>query len=195
MNVFLDSGAFSAWRKNEVIDMDKYIEFCHKHKDNVEVYATLDVIGDPEKTWENHRIMEEAGLNPLPVYHCGSPAKYLHKCMDYEYFGLGGIAAQSEKVRLTFLDHVFKEISDKKGIPTHKTHGLGMTSFNLMREYPFYSVDSTSFALYAAYGIVLIPRKKNGQYDYTQEPYQVFISSQSNKKGYGAHFKTMPKAA
>jgi hypothetical protein len=31
-NIILDSGAFSAMTQGLVIDVDEYIEFCHKHK-------------------------------------------------------------------------------------------------------------------------------------------------------------------
>src|SRR5689334_21088468 len=75
--VFLDSGAFGAWSKGRVIDIQEYIAYLN-HKDRFRVYANLDVIGDPEKTLENQKLMEAAGLSPLPTVHYGADDKYPH---------------------------------------------------------------------------------------------------------------------
>ena len=45
---FLDSGAFSAFTQGAEIDIQEYIEFIKEHKDYLEAYANLDVIGDAE---------------------------------------------------------------------------------------------------------------------------------------------------
>jgi hypothetical protein len=44
--VFLDSGAFSSYTKNTVIDIDNYIRYIKDNDDNLELYSCLDVIGD-----------------------------------------------------------------------------------------------------------------------------------------------------
>ena len=71
VDLFLDSGAFSAWNKGTSIDIKKYIKFIKKNEDLFTVYANLDVIGiggnqpnllTATKTLENQRIMEKAGL-------------------------------------------------------------------------------------------------------------------------------------
>ncbi len=69
--LFLDSGAYSAFRQGVEIDLQAYITFCHEHKDVFEVYAVLDDIRDPRRTWENQQEMERQGLRPLPTYHYG----------------------------------------------------------------------------------------------------------------------------
>lgn len=194
MNLFLDSGAFSAWTKKTEINLDEYMQFIKDHKKALTVYANLDVIGDPEGTWVNQKIMEDNGLKPIPIFHMGSSDKYLKKCMDYEYFALGAMAKQSSSNRVDFLDDVFKKIGDKDGIPTRKLHGLGMTSFDLMKRYPFYSVDSTSWLIHAAMSIVLIPRSTKGKYDFTKKPMDLGTTRKKKAKlGQGSNVLTVDK--
>ena len=79
VDVFLDSGAFSAWTRGVEIDIQKYIEFIKQNQDVITVYANLDVISpgrfsmgtkeSAELTLRNQKIMEQAGLSPLPVFH------------------------------------------------------------------------------------------------------------------------------
>ena len=75
VDLFLDSGAFSAMTQGVKIDIYEYIDFIKEHEDVLEVYANLDVIGSAEGTWKNQMIMEEAGLKPLPVFHYGEDEK------------------------------------------------------------------------------------------------------------------------
>ena len=79
VNLFLDSGAFSAFTQGAEINIVDYIAFIKKNKKYIETYAVLDVIGSAEKTWENQRIMEKAGLSPLPCFHFGEGVKWLKK--------------------------------------------------------------------------------------------------------------------
>ena len=55
INLFLDSGAYSAWSKGVTIDIDEYISFIKKNIKYITVYANLDVIGDPEATYRNQK--------------------------------------------------------------------------------------------------------------------------------------------
>jgi hypothetical protein len=192
--IFMDSGAFSAYTQKTTVDINKYIEFLHTNKHKLDVYCCLDVIGDAEATWKNFDIMKKAGLDPLPVFHVGEDFKYLHKCLEYEYFCLGGMATTILKNnRAAFLDKCFSIICDKEGYPKSKVHGLGMTDFELMLRYPFYSVDSTSWRIYAANGLVLIPaRGKDDEYDYKKLPHAIsFCNSLRNRAN--DHFESCSK--
>ena len=78
VHLFLDSGAFSAYTLGIEINIYEYIEFIKQHKNIIDMYANLDVIATgntlndkkyaAEKTLQNQKIMEEAGLSPLPVF-------------------------------------------------------------------------------------------------------------------------------
>ena len=185
VNMFVDSGAFTAWRKGVQLDINEYIDFLHKYKDAVEVYCNLDVIpeqtGDTdsyknriaaaEATWKNQEKIEAAGLTPLPVYHIGEPDEFLHRCVrDYEFFAIGGMARADREKRRSALDWCFSVICDTSdGQPKRRVHGLGMTSLLHMWRYPFYSFDSTSW-LVARNGVITVPQIKDGERVYYKYP-------------------------
>jgi len=198
VDLFLDSGAFSAWTQDTKIDIDDYIAFIKKHEDIIDVYANLDVIGDAKATWRNQRIMEKAGLNPLPVYHLSDEKtskgrKYLDRCLEYPYFCLGGMARGfTPKTRMMFLDRCFNVICDTPDrMPKTKVHGFGLTGLKLMLRYPWYSVDSTTWVMSSRMGTILVPRYKNGGWVYDERSWSVCVSSQSpNTKEAGKHIST-----
>ena len=169
MNLFMDSGAFSVFSSGSVIDIYQYIDFIKEHKEVITVYANLDVIGDAEATWRNQEIMEKHGLSPLPIYHLGDDSKYLDRCLDYDYMGVGGLAGRkaSHTQRRFFLDRCFNKLCDPDGMPKIRVHGFGMTFVVLMRRYPWYSVDSKSWLDYSTYGHVIYPPEKNGDWCYS----------------------------
>ena len=155
--IFLDSGAFTAYTKGAPIDIQRYISFIKKYEKDLFCYANLDVIGDVEGTWENQKIMEDAGLNPLPVFHSGEPWKYLDKCLEYDYFALGGLAADSHiNKKINFFDTCFDVICDTPDRkPKTKVHGFGVSSFLWMLRYPFYSCDSTGWLKKANLDVII----------------------------------------
>ena len=168
LDMMLDSGAFSAYTKQEEIDLDAYIAYIKKYESYLTCYINLDVIGDAEATARNQRIMEEAGLHPIPVFHIGEEFSYLKKLMDkYEYIGIGGIANLSGTGEsFKFLNKVFDLICDKEGFPRNKLHAFGITNTEAMMGYPWYSVDSTSWLYSSRMGLMYIPRRlPTGEWD------------------------------
>ncbi len=194
--IFQDSGAFS-FRSYGLppIKINSYINHIKKFKDVLTVYANMDVIGDAEATWENQYKMEDAGLTPIPIYHpISDDIKYLIRCIDnYDYFAIGGIAHNpSQSLRTRVLDNCWRYICDKNGYPTRKVHGFGLAAPSLMMRYPWFSVDTSSYMDYGQYGIILIPRKIYGKYNYDMPPVKVFITHRSPKKAEdGKHFESM----
>lgn len=192
---FLDSGAFSADSQGKPVILDDYIAFIKQHEALLDIYPVLDVIGDYKATWENQRIMEEAGLNPLPVFHVEDPMECLTKCLDYEYFCLGGMAGgASHATRERFLNRCFDIICGSPDrMPRSKVHGFGLASPSLMTAYPFYSVDTSSWVAYSQYGIALMPRiDANKQPRYEKTPIKLFVSTRSTKTEIeGLHISNM----
>lgn len=192
--IFLDSGAFSAYSQGITLDIDQYIEFIKKYKDKLEVYCSLDVIGDPEASMRNQKYMEDAGLNPLPVFHYGEPLEIFKNLVQkYDYVGVGGMVGSNGTARVTssilalWLDDLFSNyICDKDGISKVKVHGFGVTSVDLLIRYPWYSVDSTTWAISAGMGLILVPIYKNNRWNYNKGPWTVGVSNRNTLLSSGA---------
>lgn len=194
VELFLDSGAYSAWAQGKEIDIQKYIEFIKDNINVIDIYANLDVIGNAEATWKNQLIMEKAGLNPLPVFHYGEDIKWLKKLLDkqYSYISLGGMVPISTGDLFVWLGELFSNyLTDKHGMPIVKVHGFGLTSLRLMLKYPWYSVDSTSWVVTGRMGSIYIPRYRNGQWIYGEDSWKVAVSNKSpDKTEAGKHINT-----
>jgi hypothetical protein len=179
-NLFLDSGAFSAHTQGIKIDIDNYINFIKENQCCISFYANLDVVNDPKTTLKHQKIMESAGLNPVPVFHVGNTIEYLyHYIENYNYICIGGMVGKLPNYLIEYLDSYFSIISDKKGYPQIKIHGFGLTSVNLLLRYPWYSVDSSSWATISRMGAVLIPKLKNNKWDFRDVPWQVGFTARS----------------
>jgi hypothetical protein len=104
--------------------------------------------------------------------------------LEYDYFAIGGAALLARNERVAMYDRIFSIICPKENdyYPIRKVHGFGMTSIKLMFQYPWYSVDSTSWVLTSRMGAIFIPRFKQGKYDYRENPWKVVVSNRSPLK-------------
>lgn len=194
MKFFLDSGGFSAFTKGAVIDVYDYCDFIKRYNHVITHYSVLDDMLCAEKTLENQKIMEEQGLNPIPCFHYNEDPKYLEYYIEnYDYISLGGMVPVTTKDLIPWLDNIFRNyICDKQGYPKVKVHGFGLTAFNLMFRYPWYSVDSSSWLQTGRFGGILIPRKTGGKYNWQLPPTKITVSNQSPlAKDDGKHYFTM----
>lgn len=125
--------------------LEKYIKFVHEYKDLLDVYVTVDVINNPEKTWEIQKYLESNGLRPLPVWHYGSDTKWLERYIDeYDYIGIGGMVPLKENILIPGLDVVWdKFLTNRLGKPVIKVHGLAATAINLMFRYPWFCMTDS----------------------------------------------------
>jgi len=182
VDLFLDSGAFSAWSQGVNIDIQQYITFIKAHEDVLTVYVNLDVIGDPEGTWRNQMIMERAGLRPLPVFHYKEDLKWLKRYLKrgYDYIAIGGLVTSDRRSMFWFLDDLFSNyLCDSSGLPIIKTHAFGLTGLGLMLRYPWYSVDSTSWVVTGRMGSIYVPRFWGGKYIYDKDSWKITVSARS----------------
>jgi len=204
VDLFLDSGAFSAWTQGAEIDIQEYIKFIKNHLDVINVYANLDVIGvggkqpnrlTAEKTLENQRIMEDAGLTPIPVFHYGEPEEdFLKYYVDnYDYIAIGVAGNTGDKLK-PWLDRCFGNyICKSNGMPKTKVHGFAVTSLRIMLRYPWYSVDSTSWVVTGRMGSIYVPRQRDGKWVYDEDSWKIAVSSRSPaSKEAGKHINTLP---
>lgn len=138
-NIFLDSGAFSAWSQKKYINIASYADFLNRIKDYLTAYAVLDDILDYKKTLKNQEYLESQGLNPIPCFHYGEPPELLKDYVDkYDYIALGGMVPISPPQLKFWLDDIFHKYHNTK------FHGFGLTSLYLMRKYHWHSCDSSS---------------------------------------------------
>lgn len=197
VELFLDSGAFSALTQKKEVKLEDYIQFIKDNESVIKVYANLDVIDpvDPDRgarlTWKNQKLMEEAGLNPLPCFHFKDDIKWLVRYLNtgYEYIALGGAVGVPIGSLKKHLDNVFKNyICDSSGMPKVKVHGFGLTSVPLMVRYPWYSVDSTSWIVTGRMGTITIPTMEG----FHKIPWKITVSNRSPKqKDSGQHISTL----
>lgn len=157
--IFLDSGAFSAFTQGIKIDIDEYISFAKEYNSNFDVVATLDSIGDDEKTYRNYQYMKKQLESVLPVFHFNGDVSYLKKYIEQsKYIALGGLVpyAKQKNTLKNWLDYCFNIIPRDK-----KIHLFGITTQWVLERYPAYSCDSTGWLYAGKRGRVL--EFKNGK--------------------------------
>lgn len=190
--IFLDSGAFSAFTQGIEVDLPAYCDYIKRnsdiieHVDGVPLASVLDGIGDPLKTWQNQQLMEELGVRPLPCFHYGEDERYLEWYISkYDYITIGGMVPISTPQLYLWLDRIWNDyLTDSAGNPKVRVHGFGLTTLGLMLRYPWYSVDSSSWVQIARTGRVFLPRGK-----------VISVSERSpSRKVYGQHLDNLPEA-
>lgn len=211
LRLILDSGAYSAWTKQEKINVESYADFCLANLDCFDHIVNLDVIPgkvgmkgvDLEATinesvregWRNYRYLVSRGIPKnklLHVFHQEEDFIWLERMVKrLDYIGLSPANDRNTKEKMVWLDQCMNYVLNKEGLPIRKLHGFGVTSIPLMMRYPWYSVDSASWVIYSRYGIILIPKLIQDEYRYDIPPLKVFVSTKSPKKyELGKHFDT-----
>lgn len=181
--LFIDSGAFSAHTKGKEVDVDDYIRFINEIDDYVYIFAQVDKIPGrfgqpktpqeladaPRESWENYLYMVDKVKSRdklLPIFHQGEDFKWLKNMLEYThpdgkhiwYIGVSPANDVSVSDKKKWLELVFKIIAESSN-PNVCTHAFGMTSLNVLEQYPFTSADSTSWLLSAANGSIIINGK------------------------------------
>lgn len=189
-DLFLDSGAFTAFTKGTTIDIDEYVDFVKKNKHLIKVFANLDVIGDWKATKKNQEYIESRGVTPLATFHFMSPLSELEVMLNkYDYIALGGLvpyAKQRKKLQL-WLDSCFNVIlkHHKATGKLVKVHGFGVNAYWAWLRYPFYSVDATSWQASGRFAEEYI--FKNGK---PVRESSMLTNYKVNSKTYQERFKT-----
>jgi hypothetical protein len=195
--LMLDSGAYAVWTQGAKVDLEGYVSFCEAYP-SVSYYVALDVIpGSPKvkrssslqveeackEGWRNYRYMitRLPKEKVIPVYHYKDDVKWLHKILESGcgYIGIGGLAKAETDERITFLRGLRRILFDGAGRAVVKVHGFGLTSFDVMTYWNWYSVDSTSWKLTGAWGGIYVPKKRQGRWCYSEQPHTVGVSPMS----------------
>lgn len=193
VDLLLDSGAYGAWARSEALDVKDYIRFCKALGDHAWQIVNLDVIPgaflrrantadevehSAAASYKNLQRMKDAGLNPMPVFHMGERLHWLEKLLkDGEtYIGLSLNKTLRPEDHRRYLDMVFNMLTDREGRPYVRTHGFAVTSYPMMVNYPWASVDSTTWSLTPGYGQIIVPPYIDGEFNYLREPMRVAVS-------------------
>lgn len=179
--LLIDSGAYTAHKKDVDISVDDYINYLNENTKNFDYFIQLDTIpgkfGKPKtkedylvaakQSFENFEYMLSKLEEPdklMPVFHFGDDMKHLKTLLEYRtptgnlvsYLGVSPANDTGVGIKATWIDKVFNCIktNNREDI---KTHALGMTSLDVLDQYPFTSADSTSWKLSAAYGSIITP--------------------------------------
>ena len=163
---FVESAEFTEY-------LDGYTKFCHERKDEMEFFVSLDIIFNGKLSYQTYQDLKKNGLDPLPVFHFGEDIKYFKRYMDdTDYIGMGGIGQDISMVKfMDFGRDIFRFISDKHGTPRWKMHGFALTSIQLMKLFPFYSVDSSTWGALSRNGWLRVPRTdEDGNYRWLDKP-------------------------
>lgn len=184
--LMIDSGAFSAWNlgkkrnKDISVDVDEYIEFINTYGDKFDVIVQVDAVtgkdgldeGHNEKqqaTWDNFlymrsKIRKELWPKFIPAVHGGDTWDFLDKVLEYvdedgkhiEYIALAGPQNIQASRNTNWWFEAFSRIA-KSSNPNVKTHGLGMTTLEMLDQLPLTSADSSSWNAFGRFGSIVTP--------------------------------------
>lgn len=172
----LDSGAFTAWNAGKAVDLDAYKDWAiavTAKRPNVRC-VNLDVIpgeagrnstkaeriAGMKQSIENADYLRSFGLNVMEVFHQDEPFDYLDLLLERlpskdSVLCLSPRNDVSLKAKLEWHNNLLAYLLKKVGkdnLP--KTHGLAVTAKTLMTAFPYFSVDSSSYAAPLRFGMV-----------------------------------------
>lgn len=201
---FLDSGSFTLWRgpskdyfrrhpdrgpfgyyntRAHRRYLDAYAEFVKKYQAAIDYYSNVDVIPNPDLSWRNQQYLEkEHGLKPVPVIHFTTDVKWVSHYIDrgYDFIALGMMGKSNTPECRRWVDRAFGVICDSKtGLPRVRTHGFAITNWKMLWRNPWWSTDSARWTKAGAYGKLLMPHRRGGEWDFREQPYEIVVSKES----------------
>ena len=152
----LDSGAFTFMNGYKgKVDWDEYVEkyanFINKY--DIKYFFELDIdviVGIKEVERLRNKLEKLTQKKCIPVWHKSRGLEYWEKmCKEYNYVAIGGIVIKE----ITQTDYkYFKPLLKIARENNCKVHGLGFTATSLLKKYPFFSIDSTSWLKASRFG-------------------------------------------
>lgn len=150
LDLFADSGAFSAWTTGSTIAVQEYADWLAEHGHHFACAAALDVLSDAEgsfrQTEELRKLMDGSGPELIPVFHSSDDGGFtwLQRYIDagYTYIGISptGAIYRTPKLLEAWVAKAFRMRP-----PNVRYHGFGVTGWRVLRQFPWYSCDSSSW--------------------------------------------------
>lgn len=135
----------------------KYTRHCYVSERRFDFVVTFDHEKSCPVIFEvTKRLKEQLGIWPIPAYHGDQGIQWVHKYADLGHkligVGLHRIGKNTKDTLRRYYSSVL-HTCDKLGM---KCHGFAVTGDIMFDpDFPFYSVDSTSYLKAAAYGKIL----------------------------------------
>lgn len=194
IDIFADSGAYSAASLGETVDPQEYIKWVEKWQHHFSAVSAPDVIGDPIASTRETEVMLKAGLQVkvLPVFHVGEDWKWLRYWNDrteIDYMALGGMVPHAKNSKLidAWLSRCFKILR-----PDLRVHGFGMTSWPALKKWPWFSVDSSSWTAGFRYArLKLFDNKRGDMMDVNMRDNKDLLVNGELIRGYGLAAKEL----
>lgn len=181
-DLVVDSGAYSAWSRGKLFDVDEYINFLNSNNvldvafwaaeaDKIPGSFGVDPteeerLAAPEESWNNYIYMIKRVKWPkkiVPIFHQGEDFKHLKRMLSYKfpdgdhipYIGISPRNDVHVNEKMKWYEAVWKIIKESEN-PNVLTHNFGMTTISMMEQYPSCSSDSTSWVRSASFGNIMI---------------------------------------
>jgi len=155
--VVWDSGAWSVHTGRATINLDQHTTWV-KHRQShgsAARYIALDVIGNPDRTQQNHKTQRESGARADATLHYGTPPTELNAFTHTtEWVNVGGIAGMTRghaPIRARAYAESVTTAAHACGL---RVHGLGATHPIVTKRVPFDGIDSTYWMSGHRYGLL-----------------------------------------
>jgi hypothetical protein len=213
-NIIVDSGAFTAWNKGKLINLDNYIKYAHQIINEVSKFSNqkvyivnLDVIpgivGQTQsltrnRKFENIELIERAanagfqnmkemikqGIKPIHVFHQGESWKWLDKML--EYIDYIGISPAND-VSTNERNQWMLSVFEYlyRNNVNVDTHGFAVTNKKILLNLPWTSCDSASWKISAGMGAIYYPQGGFKNSNFSKSALVCTVSDRKIKKGTG----------
>ena len=169
MHLFIDSGAYTyqndpqyeQWTEEQWENqIEEYLAWAKKHKDSIFAIADLDLQYLPnvgyEKVYEWRRkyfepFMLDTGIPVCFIYHEDGLDVWEYMCKRYPYVGLS-LAIDKVEGGSDILRQMFITAEKYNTL----CQGMASTNTKLLMQYPFYTVDSTTWLAGLKYGEISV---------------------------------------
>lgn len=166
VGIMMDSGVFSVRtykrylaKKGKEIQLsdahyvELYIEWCLRYAHLWDFYVTIDWTPHQPAIYEMTNYLQSKGLKPVPVFHGDKSVDYLRRyhAQGHTYIAVSASNYLHLKNKRRHLDSIFN-VGAQLGI---EYHGLALTAPWAVLDYPWKSVDSSSWSRAARYGAIL----------------------------------------
>lgn len=149
----LDNGAFSVWKRGEVLDVDGYTKWAHEwcRHPGFDFALIPDVIDGTEQ--ENDELLRRwpKGIPGVPVWHLHeSLARLGWLARNWRTVALGSsgeFASPGTAAWWRRMNDAMRSICNDKGQPLCRLHGLRMLDPAIFSRLPLASADSTNAAV------------------------------------------------